>query len=124
MGRCLVVEVDNQGSVGVYRKGHRHGCPYITTLVRAAYVVSQGMAVDLRVHKIRRCSDKGSILADAVSKGDLATLRQQWPERRLVELPDSIVAWVKDPVEDMELGHKVLRDLAGSGLAVVMLDAD
>ena len=57
-------------------------------------------------------------------RGDLATLRSEWPDRTLVEVPSSNVAWIKDPVEDMDFGHKVVRDLSGSGLGVVMLDAD
>ena len=55
-------------------------------------------------------------MADAISKGDLATLREQWP--------GSVVSWIRDPVEDMDLGYKVLRDLERSGLGVVLLEAD
>ena len=80
MGKVLVVLVDNQGTVGVYRKGHGKGCPYATCLVRAAYVVAKGMAIGLRVEKIRRCSDGGSVLADAISKGDIDVLRRAWPK--------------------------------------------
>ena len=87
MGKVLVVEVDNQGTVGVYKKGHGKDCPYVTTLVRAAYIVAKGMAIDLRVRKIRRCSDRGSCLADAVSKGEVSVLQKEWPSSRsLVEL--------------------------------------
>ena len=121
MDKVLVVEVDNQGTVGVYMKGHGRNCPYVTTLVRAAYVVARGMAIDLRVHKIRRCSDQGSILADAVSKGDMIMIRRAWPRRSLVELPESIVKWVRDPVEDMDLGFRVLKDLEAKGLEVVAM---
>ena len=92
MGKVLVVEVDNQGTVGVYKKGHGKDCPYVTTLVRAAYIVAKGMAIDLRVRKIRRCSNRGSCLADAVSKGEVSVLQKEWPSSRsLVELPRSII---------------------------------
>ena len=122
MGKVLVVEVDNQGTVGVYKKGHGKDCPYVTTLVRAADIVAKGMAIDLRVRKIRRCSDRGSCLADAVSKGEVSVLQKEWPSSRsLVELPRSIINWVKDPVEDLDLGTKVLKDLEARGMEVVVI---
>ena len=121
MGKVLVVLVDNQGTVGVYRKGHGKGCPYATCLVRAAYVVARGMAIGLRVEKIRRCSDGGSVLADAISKGDIDVLRRAWPFRRnLVEIPSSLLDWIRNPVDDMELGEKILGDLMARGLEVVI----
>ena len=121
MGKVLVVLVDNQGMVGVYRKGHGKGCPYATCLVWAAFVVARGMAIDLRVEKIRRCSDGGSVLADAISKGDIDVIRKAWPNRRnLVEIPESVVNWIRDPVDDMELGDKILGDLRVEGIEVVI----
>ena len=121
MGKVLVALVDNQGTVGVYRKGHGKGCPYATCLVRAAYVVARGMAIGLRVEKIRRCSDGGSVLADAISKGDIDVLRRAWPFRRnLVEIPSSLLDWIRNPVDDMELGEKILGDLMARGLEVVI----
>ena len=121
MGKVLVVLVDNQGTVGVYRKGHGKGCPYATCLVRAAYVVTKGMAIGLRVEKIRRCSDGGSVLVDAISKGDIDVLRRAWPVgRNLVEIPNSLLNWVRNPVDDMELGEKILEDLMAGGLEVVI----
>ena len=79
------------------------------------------MAIDLRVEKIRRCSDGGSVLADAISKGDIDVIRKAWPKRRnLVEIPESIVDWIKNPVDDMELGDKILEELKSKGMEVVV----
>ena len=79
------------------------------------------MAIGLRVEKIRRCSDGGSVLADAISKGDIDVLRKAWPNRRnLVEIPGSLLDWIRNPVDDMELGEKILGDLMARGFEVVI----
>ena len=79
------------------------------------------MEIGLRVEKIRRCSDGGSVLADAISKGDIDVLRKAWPNRRnLVEIPGSLLDWIRNPVDDMELGEKILGDLMARGLEVVI----
>ena len=76
----------------------------------------------LETGKSDRCSDRGSCLADAVSKGEVSVLQKEWPSSRsLVELPRSIINWVKDPVEDLDLGTKVLKDLEARGLEVVVI---
>ena len=97
MGKVLIVEVNNQGTVGVYMRGHGKDIPYVTTLVRPAYIVPKGMAIDLRARKIKRWPDRGNCLADALSKGEVSVLQKEWPSSRsLVELPWSIINWVKD----------------------------
>ena len=83
--------------------------------------MARGMEIGLRVEKIRRCSDGGSVLADAISKGDIDELRRAWPFRRnLVEIPSSLLDWIRNPVDDMELGEKILGDLMARGLEVVI----
>ena len=57
----MIAEIDNEGTVGVYMRGHGKDCPYVKTLPRAAYVVAKGMEFDLRFRKIRNCSDKGAV---------------------------------------------------------------
>ena len=76
-GKTLVVKVDNAGTVGVYAKGHCATRPYSTNLVNAISIVSQGMTVYLRVRKIRRCSDKGSILVDTINKCNIKMLCEE-----------------------------------------------
>ena len=75
----------------------------------------------LRDEETRRFSDDGSVLADAISKGDIDVLRRAWPVgRNLVEIPNSLLNWVRNPVDDMELGEKILEDLMAGGLEVVI----
>ena len=75
----------------------------------------------LRDEEIRRFSDDGSVLADAISKGDIDVLRRTWPVgRNLVEIPNSLLNWVRNPVDDMELCEKILKDLLAGGLEAVI----
>ena len=74
--------------------------------------MARGMEIGLRVEKIRRCSDEESFVADAVSKEDIDVLRKAWPNKRnLVEIPGSLLGWIRNPVDDIELGEKILGDL-------------
>ena len=46
----------------------------------------------LRDEETRKFSDDGSVLTDAISKGDIDVLRRAWPFRRnLVEIPNSLL---------------------------------
>lgn len=113
MSSTLRVHVDNSGSVGIFNSGHGT-CKYASTLAKAAFDVSTGMGITLKVCKIRRCSDKGSVLADAISKGDIKGARKLWPGMgRLVEVPKAVIDWVKDPKEDFGLGQRILEELRG-----------
>ena len=96
----------------MFDKRHCLKCTYTNTIVKAAYDVSRGMGIQICVCKISRCSDKGSILADALSKGDMCRVNQLWPGKSaLVSVPRVIVEWIKDPREDLYLGLKVLQEL-------------
>ena len=74
--------------------------------------MARGMVIGLRAEKNSSCSDEGSVLADAISKGDIDVLRKAWPNKRnLVEIPGSLLGWIRNPVDDIELGEKILGDL-------------
>ena len=65
-------------------------------------------------------SDEGSVLAEAINKGDIEVLRKTWPNKtNLVEIPVSLLDWTKNPVYDNELGEEILGDLMPRGLKVV-----
>ena len=73
------------------------------------------------MEKIRRCSDEESFVADAVSKEDIDVLRKAWPNKRnLVEIPVSLLDWIRNPVDDIELGEEILVELKARGLEVVI----
>ena len=69
----------------------------------------------------QRCSDEGSVLADTISKGDIDVLRKAWPNKRnLVEIPVSLLDWIRNPVDDIELGEEILMKLKARGLEVMI----
>ena len=82
----------------------------------ATIAAALGTVVDLV--KIQRCSNTGAVIADQLSKGELAMAcataeahgqpLQQEPAR----LDGPLLAWLQNPVIDDELGAKCLRHLA------------
>ena len=48
-------------------------------------------------------------------------LRKTWPNKtNLVEIPVSLLDWIRNPVYDNELGEEILGDLMPSGIEVVL----
>lgn len=123
MSEVLVVYVDNQGSVDIYRKGCTVSCVYTSTVAKACYDLSVAMGCTLVIEKIRRCSDAGSYLADMISKGDLVQFRKLMPGRNTVtELPGALVDWVKNPRQDLHLGTKIAMELQSKFPEIVPMD--
>ena len=112
IGRHVICWVDNQGSCDVFRKGHSTKCVYTSCIAKACYDVAEGLEATLTVRKTRRCSDMGSVVADAISKGDFATVRKMMPERKgPMDVPQAILDWIRWPKEDLDLGSKILSQL-------------
>ena len=126
MSTTLVIWVDNIGTVGAFSKGYSLACPYTNTLIRAIQAVSRGMGIQARIAWIPRCSDKGSRLADLLSKGtgeSMDAFRKGYPHRNPpTQLPTSLVNWVKDPTVDNFLGQRMLREMKFSMSDIVLED--
>ena len=120
-GQHLAVYVDNQGSCDIYRKGYCTKCEYTSTVAKACWDVAEGLGTTLSVEKIRRCSDRLSIAADSLSKGDMRKFRTLVKERdnAPAEVPRTLLQWLKDPVDDPRLGAKLLLELSNK-VEVVM----
>ena len=79
------------------------------------------MAIGTKMRKSGGFSDDGSVLVDAINKSDIEVLRKAWPVgRSLVEIQNSILNGVRNPVVDMELCENILEDLLAGGLEVVI----
>ena len=83
-GVPLRIWVDNAGSVRVWQKGYSTRCALCNTLFKALATVAAALGSRVDIQKIRRCSTPGAVLADALSKGALATVRRfstefDWP---------------------------------------------
>ena len=112
-GRALVIPVDNQGSVSIFRKGWCSGCSLATTLALAISEVAASIDCRLEIVKIRRCSNIEASAADAVSKADWLRFRQLMPRAAPgpAKIPTTLVSWVNHPVADRNLGEKILREM-------------
>ena len=67
-GKSLVVAVDNQGSISIFRKGWCTSCMLCTTIALALSEVAASLDCKLEVVKVRRCSTREAEAADAISK--------------------------------------------------------
>ena len=109
----LVVHVDNQGSCDIYRKGFSTSCLYSYAVAKAIWEVSQVLNCRVHLQKIRRCSDPGSVAADALSKADFKTFYGYKTGMRVdpAKVPTSILKWLEDPSESLEFGQKIVEEL-------------
>lgn len=122
-GEALIVYVDNQGSVDIYKRGHSTKCVYTSTIAKACHDLAWSLGATLAVEKVRRCSDAGSYLADVISKGELTKFRKLMPDRLMVsEVPVTVLEWIKDPRQDLHLGVKIAQELRMRGRPVVLLE--
>ena len=117
-GKPVRIMVDNAGSVAIWQKGCTTSFVLSSDLVRAIYEVYVAMECTVDIVKITRCSNKGSEMADALSKSDflkfLETLRRgqgYQMSQRMASIPKALKDWITNPSTDWRLGEKILREL-------------
>jgi hypothetical protein len=108
------VWVDNIGAVHIYRQGYCTGCPITTTVARAINVVAAGIGCRLYVVKIRRCSNRPAVMADALSKAAFKLFAGLWtgPLPDASPVPRSLLSWLQRPVADAGLGDRILAEIS------------
>ena len=113
--------VDNYGSVKIWEKGYSSHCDLCNTLVKAIGTVAAGIGCRFAIKKIRRRSNAGAVMADALSKADftefkLTAASKSWQlNLEPAWIPPAILYWVANPTVDPELGTKVLRNIVENG---------
>jgi hypothetical protein len=112
-GLELRIWVDNIGSCNIWRHGYSNTCRLSTTVVKAIGEIAAGLGCHVDVQKVTRCSSAGTRMADALSKADFRRFRA---EPAGATVPLSMMAWVARPVIEDELGTRILRELARTGL--------
>ena len=110
----LEMHVDNQGSVSIYDKGYSTSCPYCYTLVVAIHEIAAALNCHVVLSKIARCSNTGSIIADLLSKAAFKEFYELMPGRNTEPawIPRELLKWIDDPVEDMKLGQRILKEMS------------
>ena len=110
----LEIHVDNQGAVSIYAKGYSTSCPYCYTIAVAIHEISTALNCHVAITKIRRCSNKGSFIADLLSKAAFKGFYDLCPERNTEPawIPRELLLWIEDPKEDMKLGKKIMVEMA------------
>ena len=112
-GQDVRVWVDNIGAVIIYRKGYCPDCPITSTVARAINVVSTGIGCRMYVTKIRRCSNRGAVMADALSKAAFRMFVDLWegPLPDASPVPRALLQWMQKPAEDPALGDRILAEI-------------
>ena len=120
MGKFLVLLVGNQGTKGVHSKVAGR-LPIYHQPSQDSLCIGKENGNWAQNGGKQRFSDEGSVLAEAINKGDTEVLRKTWPNKTsLVEIPISLLDWIRNPVYDNELGEEILGDLTTRGLEVVI----
>ena len=112
-GRSLVIPVDNQGSVSIFKKGWCTGCSLATILALAISEVAASIDCKLEIVKISRCSNVPASAADAISETEWARFWRLMPGASAAPsvVPLALLSWVQDPVADRNLGQKILAQM-------------
>ena len=111
--RSLVVPVDNDGSVKIYKKGWCTSCILCSTLALAISEIAAAINCRIEIVQITRCSTRLAEAADAISKGDIRKLRSLVPNTSPApaRVPKVLISWVANPVGDRKLGEKLLAEM-------------
>lgn len=112
-GQDVRVWVDNMGAVVIYKKGYCTDCPITSTVARAINVVSSGIGCRMYVTKIRRCSTREAVMADALSKAAFGMFTNLWegPLPDAAPVPRALLRWIQRPTEDPALGDRILAEI-------------
>jgi len=114
-GKPIIFWVDNQGSCAIWAHGYSNTCALSTTIVKAIATVASALGCRVHIKKIRRCSDPGASMADALSQADFYKFKQLGGDQLQAEparIPLTLMKWCVKPTPDDDLGGKLLRELA------------
>ena len=122
----VTTRIDNAGTVVLWERGYDLRCAIVSCLLQQTQVVAMGLNTVSTVQKVTRCSERGPVLADLLSKGKLQEFGDMHPPgegRELVQrrVPGPLAEWVKKPVVDDNLGREILLWMQEHGTAPAVL---
>ena len=79
----------------------------------AIHEVGKGLNCNIVLSKVARCSDRFTVIADAISKADWETLDTLMLGRNMnpCRVPQALLQWINGPKEDLNLGRKILEEM-------------
>ena len=117
-GRRVMLRSDNSGFVGAWRSKSGRD-PYLHTIIHALFTVERGLDMELHVVKTKRCSDDGELIADQLSKGQIAKAKRSGKLRRQTVVPQTLMAWLTDPAPTRNLGKNILAEIEDDHCSVL-----
>ena len=122
MGKTVVTNIDNSGSVVLMRKGYDVKCCITDCLIRASNYVAVALGSRAYVRDIARCSTVKAQAADCLSKSDFVGFYRLVPEREPDQrhVPRSFLKWLDNPVDNVTLGPDIVSDLNRWGVKTLM----
>ena len=119
--KALNCRIDNAAGVFTWRKGYSTRDKLSSSVVKAIYDVASHLNSKVFITKVARCSTRGAVAADALSKGDFKSFFEASPSSgpEPLAIPATLVRWLNAPVVDYTLGDRIVEEWRRTGLEVL-----
>ena len=113
----VAIHCDNSGVVAGFLKGHSSES-LAWTVLKAVRDIAQAFNCPVEIRKVTRCSDKGSLAADLLSKAELEQARaiMDCPASGPGFLSRTLLHWLEKPTVSRVLGYAILEELRQMGI--------
>ena len=118
MNGPVVFRIDNQSGVYTWRKGYSSKDPLSSTVVKAIFDLGRHLNCSVYIAKVARCSTRGAVAADCLSKGEFGEFFRVSPASPVdpLRIPSTLVRWLSWPIVDLSLGTKIATELRARGV--------
>ena len=120
-GQHITVHCDN--AAAVYGFARRHSKELLAySALKAAADVAAGLGATLAVNKIKRVSCVGALVADLMSKGDMASAHHYMEHSDPAPgfLSRTLLHWLEHPTPTRVLGQAMLLEMREAGIPVMI----
>ena len=109
---AVALYINNSGFEGAHTKGSSRD-DYICTLAKCLQDFCMGVGVIVKIFHTGRRTSPGERVADALSKGNMREVEDEWPGAVDVSMRKSVVLnrWIQDPRVDRDLARRLLREV-------------
>ena len=78
----------------------------------ALEVVCRSLNIKIRMLKTPRCSGRGEVIADLLSKGKVGAAVSMMGSTKMVEVPRTLLKYLRRPSKSCLLGHAILEEIS------------